>query len=188
MAVVLLIGSYVLGGFLPALYAGGRSGRSVRTAGSGNPGARNAGRVFGKRAFITVLVVDAAKGAIPVLAATGLGYGLPFQLLALTAVMLGHCFPLFHHFRGGKGAAAFAGGLLAADPWLAVPVVALFAVLYPLLRKTTRAGVLAASAAVPGCIVLHGWTAGAVSVLPVALLLFAHRSDLRIQMNRRRSE
>lgn len=185
MAGLLLVMSYVLGNFLPALYAGGRSGQSVLTAGSGNPGARNAGRVFGKRAFFIVLMLDAAKGAIPVLAAGWLGYGVPVQLLALTAVMLGHCFPLFHRFRGGKGAAAFAGGLLAADPWLAVPIVVLFAVLYVLLRRTTAAGVLAASAAVPACIALHGWMAGALSVLPVSLLFFAHRSNLQEIMKRR---
>ncbi len=187
MAGLLLIVSYVFGGFLPALYAGGRSGQSVLAVGSGNPGARNAGRVFGKRAFFIVLVLDAAKGAVPVLAAGWLGYGLPVQLLALTAVMLGHCFPLFHRFRGGKGAAAFAGGLLAADPWLALPIVVLFIVLYVLFRRSTASSVLAATAAVPTCVALHGWTAGAASVLPAALLLYAHRSYLQEIMKGRRA-
>lgn len=187
VGLLLTMTSYLLGGFLPALYVGSRSGQSIRTVGSGNPGARNAGRVFGKRAFCIVLILDAAKGALPVLAAGWLGYSLPIQLLVLTAVMLGHCYPLFHRFRGGKGAASFAGGVLAADPRLVVPILVLFTVLYWLFRETTAPAVLAAAAIVPACLLLHGTLTGAVSLLPVLLLLSAHRGDLRVNLKRRQT-
>ncbi|WJY26320.1 glycerol-3-phosphate acyltransferase [Sporosarcina trichiuri] len=185
---LLLIGSYMLGNVLPALYAGGRSGRSVRELGSGNPGARNAGRVFGKGAFAAVLAADALKGALPVLAAAWLGCGPAVQLLVLLAVMLGHCFPAIHRFRGGKGAASFAGGLLAFDPFAAVPVVLLFAVLYPFMRRTTAAGVAAAAAFIPYCFTVYDTASGIAASSLIGLLLVTHRSHLPLIHRKGRPE
>ncbi|WP_052461871.1 glycerol-3-phosphate acyltransferase [Sporosarcina koreensis] len=185
---LLLIGSYMLGNMLPALYAGRRTGRSVRQLGSGNPGARNAGRVFGKWTFAAVLTADAAKGALPVLTAGWLGCEPAVRLLALLAVMLGHCFPAVHRFRGGKGAASFAGGLLAFDPLAAVPAVLLFAVLYPIIRRTTVSGITAAAAFIPYCFVVYGTASGIAASGLIGLLLVTHRSNLRVIYRKGRSE
>ena len=115
----------------------------IRSGGSGNPGARNAGRLFGKKAFVVTFVGDALKGAIVVGVAGWFDFGAAVELLALVAVMLGHVFPIFLKFRGGKGVSTFIGGLLVFDPLLFAVFVGLFLLGYPLLKSFTIAGLLA---------------------------------------------
>ena len=84
--------------------------------GSGNPGARNAGRLFGKKAFVATFVGDALKGALAVCAAKWLGFDAIVELLALVAVMLGHVFPVLLKFRGGKGSPLSSAAFLYLIP------------------------------------------------------------------------
>ena len=99
----MLIG-YVIGMFPSAdlvarLARGGRS--TCATAGSGNPGGLNAARVLGKKWGLLVIVMDTAKGASP--ASSGLAIGDPGAYAAGTAVIAGHCWPVYNGFRGGQG-------------------------------------------------------------------------------------
>lgn len=186
MTLLLFVFWYMVGSILPALYIGKSKGIDMRDTGSGNPGARNAGRVFGKFAFMAVLLLDMAKGAVAVLVSRSFGMGPTEQLLMLLAVMLGHCFPLFHRFRGGKGAASLSGGLLAFQPLLIVPVLLLAVVLYVLIRQKTKAAVLSIVAVVPVLFIWGDWTAGVVSLCLFALLLVTHRSYLTPSQGRMR--
>ena len=92
-----------------------------RTQGSNNPGATNVLRIGGKKAAAVVLVADGLKGAIPVLIAHFLGIelSLDIELFELTlvalAAFLGHVYPIFFGFKGGKGVATFIGALLALN-------------------------------------------------------------------------
>ncbi len=89
-----------------------------REMGSGNPGATNVFRTGHKKAAILTLIGDALKGFLIILFAQVFGYFDQFYLLALfLAVIVGHMFPIFFDFRGGKGVATFFGALFAWDIW-----------------------------------------------------------------------
>jgi glycerol-3-phosphate acyltransferase PlsY len=129
------LGGYLLGSISPGLILAKRQGVDLREGGSGNVGATNVGRVLGKRAGRQVLALDAAKGALPALVArAALGPDDPWTAIAGVSAVLGHCYPIWHGFRGGKGAATGAGVLLAT-----VPVAGLAAAgTYLGLKKVTR--------------------------------------------------
>ncbi|MCK6445530.1 MAG: glycerol-3-phosphate 1-O-acyltransferase PlsY [Planctomycetes bacterium] len=126
---VAVLASYLLGAIPFGLVVARFKGIDLRTVGSGNIGATNAMRALGKPLGILVFLLDVAKGAVPVLA----GW-LPFstefeiapeaklslQLCCGTAAVLGHCFPLYLRFKGGKGVATGCGALIALDPLIFV--------------------------------------------------------------------
>src|SRR5258705_13521481 len=86
----------------------------LRGSGSGNPGGLNAARVLGKKWGLLVIVLDTAKGAVA--GFVGLTLGDPGAYAAGTAVIAGHCWPVWNGFRGGKGVAAAGGSFFAAFP------------------------------------------------------------------------
>lgn len=95
-----------------------RGSVDLRAAGSGNPGGLNAARVLGKRWGLLVIVMDAAKGALA--GAVGLALGDAGAYSAGTAVIAGHCWPVYNGFRGGKGVAAAGGSFASVFPPLFV--------------------------------------------------------------------
>lgn len=147
----LTLGSYLLGSVSPGLLLAKRRGVDLRASGSGNVGATNVRRVLGRNAGRMVLGLDVAKGALPSLAArAALGPDHPSAAAAGMAAALGHCFPIWHGFRGGKGAATAAGTLLVLAPPAGVGAVAT----YILLKKLTgRASVGSIGGALVGAIV-----------------------------------
>ncbi|MCH6265066.1 MULTISPECIES: glycerol-3-phosphate 1-O-acyltransferase PlsY [Neobacillus] len=127
----LLLASYIIGSIPTALIIGRLVyGIDIRDHGSKNPGATNTLRVLGKKSAAFVLVIDLAKGAL----AAALPYF--FQLDAEPlyfglAAVVGHCFPIFAGFRGGKAIATTAGALLVANlPLLAIAYITFFAVIF----------------------------------------------------------
>lgn len=187
MIFLLTLMSYLLGNFLPALQIGKRSGKTVLAEGSGNPGARNTGRVFGKKAFLLVFLLDAGKGALAVFIAFWIDGRPVIELLALAAVMLGHCYPIVHRFKGGKGAATFIGGLLVFNPLWILAILLGFAVLYPAIKKFTAASVFATITIVPCSIWLNDAKVTLLALLVVGLLLWTHRADLQISIGRNKT-
>lgn len=116
----LLIG-YLAGTVNPALLISKIKGKNLREHGTGNLGATNAMLVLGKKAGALVMLFDIGKSAIAVKLADLLAPELPWLSIATgLAVILGHCFPLYLNFKGGKGLAAFAGLVLAYQPLLFV--------------------------------------------------------------------
>lgn len=180
MVLLLLLMAYLLGNFLPALLIGKCSGKSILDEGSGNPGARNAGRVYGKKTFLLVFLLDAGKGAFAVFMAFSLDGRPVVGLLALTAVMLGHCYPIIHRFKGGKGAAAFIGGLLVFNPMGIFTILLGFVLLYPAIRSSTAASVLGTIAIVPWSMWVYDGKVTLIAICIVGLLLWTHRTALHI--------
>ena len=88
----------------------------IRAQGSGNIGAMNALRSLGKRGAVAVLLLDVAKGALPVLLAARFGSGAAIDAIAALAAVLGHCFSPWLGFNGGKGVATMLGATLALSP------------------------------------------------------------------------
>src|SRR3954471_2258502 len=110
---LLIVFAYLLGSVPTGYILGYFSGIDVRKAGSGNVGATNVARVAGKKVGILTLIGDAAKGFLPVLLARRLGFDPTVLGLAALAAFLGHLYPVFLNFRGGKGVATALGALVA---------------------------------------------------------------------------
>jgi acyl phosphate:glycerol-3-phosphate acyltransferase len=129
------LAGYLLGSLGTGLILARRHGIDLRTVGSGNTGATNAARALGKSAGRKVMALDALKGFAPTLVArVALGPNAPWTAATGLAAALGHCFPVWHGFRGGKGAATAAGALLAVSP----PAGVLAGVTFFMLRRATR--------------------------------------------------
>jgi glycerol-3-phosphate acyltransferase PlsY len=131
---VKLLLAYLLGTLLGSLLLGRLRGVDIRNMGSGNAGATNAMRTQGKLFGFLVLVVDIAKGLFAVwwlpsavLPAVGIDPDLPRDWLTLAcgfAVIVGHVYPVWFGFRGGKGAATVLGVIAAEEPRLLLPLIA----------------------------------------------------------------
>ncbi len=119
-----------------------------RTYGSKNPGATNVLRSGSKAAAVVTLLLDTAKGWLPVYAVQqwGAPYGLEAGAVALVglAAFLGHVFPVFFRFQGGKGVATAAGVVLATNPWLALAVGVSWLIITYFSRYVSLASVVAA--------------------------------------------
>lgn len=145
--------AYLLGSISFAwLIAKKLQGVDLRTVGSGNLGATNAGRLLGRKWAVVVYVLDFLKGFAPVLLIRTLGGDpivgatVPVALIAGVAAFLGHCFPVWHRFRGGKGVATASGVILALTPLTALVVVLVFAVVVGATRRISLGSICAAVA------------------------------------------
>lgn len=126
---LVIIASYLIGS-IPTGYliVKGMTGQDIRTIGSGSTGATNVKRVLGKKWFFIVMLLDALKGALPVVlaklyAGDVSGVGL-FPVLAAVAVIIGHSKPIFLQFKGGKSVASGVGTILALN-WQVGLIIAL---------------------------------------------------------------
>ena len=166
-------------------------GSDIRGHGSGNAGATNMLRAFGWKPALAVLALDVAKGYIPALLAPWLQIGdsgpspATLGLAAGAAATLGHCYPVFAGFRGGKGVATATGAFLATHPGAVAIGLAVFAALVTLSRYVSVAAVAAALAMPVILLVLRHRFEYAVSppdlYLAAALagfIAFTHRSNL----------
>ncbi len=131
--IIAVLGAYLLGSIPTAVWVGRIFfGLDVREHGSGNAGATNTIRVLGYKAGIPVLLVDILKGflALKLIALVPLNPDteafVRFQLILGTAAVLGHIFPIFAGFRGGKGVATMTGILIALNPWITLICAGVF--------------------------------------------------------------
>lgn len=147
-AVLVILASYLIGSVPTGFILGSLSGVDIRSEGSGNIGATNVARTLGWVAGVATLLVDTAKGLIPVIFALWLGFGPDLVATAGLAAFLGHVFSVFLRFRGGKGVATALGILVGVTPLVAPVLVASFLVVAGLTRRVSM-GSLAAAAVCP---------------------------------------
>ncbi len=151
-----------------------------RTTGSGNPGATNILRTGGKTAAALTLFGDILKGVIPVLAARAATDDALVLALVASGAYLGHLYPLFFGFRGGKGVATAFGVYTALSPWMGAALAATWLLTAAITRYSSLAA-LTASAVSP----LLAWGLLAdppyvfMSVLLAVLLFWRHRGNIR---------
>jgi glycerol-3-phosphate acyltransferase PlsY len=177
----LILGSYALGCIVGAYYLiRWRTGHDLRSLGSGNAGARNAGRVLGRGAFATTLLIDAGKGALATWLALRVAPQPLATVLAMTAVVVGHIWPVQLRFRGGKGAATALGIMLIFDPTATAILLLVGAAILLVTRQFTVSG-LAAIALTPAVAAWRGHSSMEVVALAImaGLIFYAHRSNLR---------
>lgn len=160
-------------------------GEDVRSAGSGNIGATNVARVAGKGLGIAVLLLDAVKGALPVLISIQLSASPMVHAATGLAAFLGHVFPVWLKFHGGKGVATALGVLSVLEPWAALSGFLVYAVLFAILRVSSI-GSLAGGL----CALLAAFFSSrpseytALTLVLFALMLFTHRGNIRRLLKR----
>jgi acyl phosphate:glycerol-3-phosphate acyltransferase len=137
-----LLGSIPFGLVLTRLFGGG----DVRKVGSGNIGATNVARAAGLFAGVLTLILDFAKGALAVWMAERLANQSAFwMVLAGLAALIGHCFPVWLNFRGGKGVATAAGVFLVLCPWALLGAIVVFVLVVAFWRYVSLASISAAA-------------------------------------------
>jgi glycerol-3-phosphate acyltransferase PlsY len=153
-------------------------GRDLRAGGSGNIGAANALRTLGRGGAIAVLILDALKGALPVVAGRALDGTGVLAALAAFAAIAGHCFSPFLGFRGGKGVATNLGAICA----LAWPAAGGFALVWLVVVFATgyasAASMLASLAVIPALWVIGGTAAGVYGLAAAVLIVAMHRENI----------
>ena len=195
VATALVVASYLLGSIPTGLLIGKRMGVDVRKVGSGNIGATNVARTVGKQVGVLVLLLDALKGALPLALFTGLDLDTRIALdpgidpWLMTAVglapIVGHCFPVWLRFHGGKGVATALGVFLVMDPPIIGIAVLAFALLYAVTRIVSI-GSLTAAVTVPLASFLLGRPAPIVALgaAGAVIVIIKHHQNIRRLLGR----
>jgi acyl phosphate:glycerol-3-phosphate acyltransferase len=181
--------AYLLGSIVGSLLIGRLSGVDIRSMGSGNAGATNALRTLGKKVALVVFVIDLAKGwlatallapamlpAIPPAAPALHGWCIP--VCGLGAVV-GHVYPLWYGFRGGKGMATLLGAVLGINAWLALPMILAWLAAVILSGFVSLGSILASAAVAVALIAIRAGiplvTFGGFALI---FITFTHRSNI----------
>jgi glycerol-3-phosphate acyltransferase PlsY len=179
-AFLVVLFAYLLGSVPTGYLLGYFAGVDVRRAGSGNVGATNVARVVGKRQGVWTLLADCGKGFIPVMVASQLGLDPTTTALVGIAAFLGHLYPLFLKFRGGKGVATGFGVLLELAPWATLCLIVIFAVAVLTTRIVSFSSMTGAAAA-PFVLWLfdHPPSGIFMSAFLAVMIILRHRSNIR---------
>ncbi|MCY4260644.1 MAG: glycerol-3-phosphate 1-O-acyltransferase PlsY [Rhodobacteraceae bacterium] len=172
-------GSYLLGSIAFGLVVTRLMGLAdLRSIGSGNIGTSNVLRTGSRAAALLTLVLDMGKGLVPVLAtATVLGTDDAMQCAALSA-FLGHLYPVWHSFRGGKGVATFFGVIAVLAPAAAVLCALVWLLMAALFRISSLAALTATAVFPVAAIVMGHASLLVLSLLLAALIWYRHRSNI----------
>ncbi|WP_397608374.1 glycerol-3-phosphate 1-O-acyltransferase PlsY [Silanimonas sp.] len=182
LATILAAGAaaYLLGSISGSLWLGKLRGVDIRTQGSGNAGGTNAFRTQGWAFALGTVLIDIGKGVAAVALMRWAGGDLVLQMLGALLAVAGHVWPVFHGFRGGKGAATLVGGLALLWPLALAPLLGLWLLVLLSTGYVGLATVLA-GVALPAWALLEGrdgaWLGFAVAV--AVLLAWTHRANLQ---------
>jgi len=183
--IILLITSYLIGSIPVAYIYCKLKGVDIRKKGSGNVGATNAGRIFGKQAFFLVFFLDALKGFVPVNFLVPLFINTQtvnlelIQVLTLFAVIGGHIWTIFLKFKGGKGVATSMGGLIAIMPQACILSVILFATILAIKRIVSISSIVAALFLPVFCLfTTNSYILFAFSTFLAIIIVFTHRTNI----------
>jgi len=181
VSLALVLFGYLLGSVSSAVIVCRVMGHAdPRNAGSGNPGATNVLRLYGKAAAIFTLAGDVLKGVLPVICTRVLEAADPIIALTALAAFCGHLYPLYFHFRGGKGVATLVGVLSAAHWLLGLGFIATWLAMALLFRYSSLAAITAACLTPLYTWAIHpapSWLA-CFSLMTV-VLLWRHRNNIR---------
>ena len=167
-SILIVIGAYLVGAIpFGLLFAFWLTGKDPRQHGSGNIGATNVVRTGGKAVGLLTLIADIAKGAAPVALALYFTDEMTVALAAMAA-FLGHLFPAYLRFKGGKGVATMFGVILPWQPWLALAAFVIWALVFGLSRYVSLASIIAGLS-----LPLFAWQLDASGLCIVVMALLA---------------
>lgn len=179
-----LLAAYIVGSIDFAVIVARMHGVDIRQVGSGNPGASNVLRSIGRVPAAMVLVGDTLKGvigaAMGMIAAGTVDFQSEWAFLAGLAAVVGHCYPVFHRFRGGKGVATALGVLIFTIPWVGLIVVTSWIVLVKLTKTASISSLVVVAASIPLAI-WQGVTGMSLVwlVATVVLVIWRHRGNIQ---------
>jgi acyl phosphate:glycerol-3-phosphate acyltransferase len=181
----LLVGAYLLGSVpfgvvLTRIF----TGKDVRSVGSGNIGASNVTRAAGKAAGVLTLVLDAAKASVPMLATRALlasegDAALTWATLVGVAAFVGHIYPVWLRFKGGKGVATALGVYLVLSPWPSLLALVVFGAVVGLTRVPALGSLAGTAVITVGTFISYGSSFVSWAALAVALVIvLRHRANI----------
>lgn len=181
MSYLLLILAYLMGSVSTAIITCKLMGLpDPRTAGSNNPGATNVLRVGGKKAAAITLAGDMLKGLIPVLIGQALGLSYGWLFLIGLAAFLGHLFPIFYNFKGGKGVATALGVYFGIHFWAGVGIALIWLFIAKVLKISSLAALIATLLApLIFYIFTHSGSLALGMLLMTALIWWRHQSNIK---------
>ncbi|MGI9509366.1 MAG: glycerol-3-phosphate 1-O-acyltransferase PlsY [Geminicoccaceae bacterium] len=169
-----LIGSIPFGLILTRVTGAG----DLRAIGSGNIGATNVLRTGRKSLALATLILDMLKGALPVWIGGAL-FGPDMAVVAGLGTVIGHCFPVWLKFNGGKGVATAAGVVLTLTPLAGLLVLVVFAVIVALTRYVSLGSILASASAAPAAFLLGQVQPAELYLLIALVIIVKHHENLR---------
>lgn len=178
---LLVVAGYLLGSVsFAVLLVRLRTGRDIREEGSGNAGATNVLRAHGRTLAILVALLDVAKGAAAVLLVRLVTADPRYAAAAAFAAVLGHVFPVFYGFRGGKGVATAVGAFLALTPIAMLACIGVFVLVIAVTRYVSLGSVLAMAVLPPLAGLLRApWPVVLAAAATALLTIVKHLENLR---------
>ncbi len=180
-----ILGAYLLGSLDWAVVVARMHGVDIHTVGSGNPGTSNVLRTLGRGPAVMVLTGDMMKGVIAAALgwlAGGLGdpANAPWAYAAVLAAVVGHSYPVFHRFKGGKGVATAGGGLLFILPVAALVLAAVWAITAKVTKVASIASLVVVGLSVPAALLsgARGW-ALVWLIATLGLIVWRHRPNIQ---------
>ena len=184
--IYLLVASYLIGSISSAVIICKLLGLpDPRTQGSKNPGATNVLRLGGKKIAAFVLFFDGLKGAVPVF--IGVYYGFSLTVLTLTALcaFLGHVFPVFFNFRGGKGVATYIGGLVAINFLVGLIFSVIWLLVAKVIKISSMSALIATALSPFYFYLITGDMESTLIIGLISLLIFyTHRDNIKRLINK----
>ncbi|HEX5723136.1 MAG TPA: glycerol-3-phosphate 1-O-acyltransferase PlsY [Acidimicrobiia bacterium] len=185
----IVVVSYLIGSVDFAVLVGRMHGVDIHQVGSGNPGTSNVMRTLGRGPAAMVFIGDTLKGVIAAAVGTFLSGDGPASAWAFAAglmAVLGHCYPVFHRFRGGKGVATGGGVLLFAVPIVGLILSALWVTVAKVGKVASIASLIVVAASIPLLIWkgVEGWALFWFGVM-LGLVIYRHRGNISRIVKRR---
>jgi len=175
---ILIAAAYLLGSIPSGVWIGKAFFQTdIREHGSGNSGTTNTYRVLGKWAGTVVLIMDIAKGTLAVLLPIWFGVAIHPMIIGLFAI-IGHVYPIFAGFKGGKAVATTAGVALGAQPLFVLVLIVLFAVILYTSSMVSLASVLTLIVAAVAALFVGDWIFTGIVWIAMILVVVRHRANI----------
>ena len=180
LSLLVVASAYLIGSLSSAIILCKLAGLpDPRSQGSGNPGATNVLRFGGKKLAATVLLLDVVKGILPVVIARLLGLDMGWLAATAFAAFLGHLYPMFFGFKGGKGVATAFGGFIALSPLMAGISLLTWGLVFAISRISSLSALTAAALTpVYSLWLIDSIIARGIILMMAVMLLVRHRSNI----------
>ncbi len=184
LAIICLITGYLSGSINPAIILSKAKGKDVRTMGSGNAGATNMLRNYGKSSALVVMICDILKCVVAIIVAGIIAklliheFAVTGKIFAAAGCILGHNFPLYFGFKGGKGVVVSATSIFMLDWKIGLIVLACFIIVFVLSRFVSLGSVLSACVAVVSAMFLSSDEVFCFIAFAAVLTIIRHRTNI----------
>lgn len=186
---IIIIIAYLFGNISTSYIIGKKfAGVDIRTQGSGNAGSTNVLRTLGKKAGALTFVGDVLKGFIAVIIAKGIAYMVHVDVvtgayLAVVAVVIGHNYPVFLGFKGGKGVATSLGSMLAMNPLIALACLGFFIIIVVLTKYVSLGSILGIGLSPILMLINHNMKGVLVTLFLTISVAYTHKENIKRLLN-----